>query len=305
MKDAAVTTRYGLTGDKILLAVVVPDSFENFNSLEQAHNLRTALKEKLQDAMVPGRIIFMERLPYLPNGKLDRKSIGSIDFQQNDEVKSDGSVNLPKNEKMRRIIDEIEDTLGIKVYDLSHSFVDLGGDSLSFIRISVAIEDTFGVLPLDWEKIPLSVLESNMVASEKKFENDGRSRWVSMEPSVVLRAIAILFVVLGHATGFDLIGTSTLFLISGMSFGKFLQRDILDGGSVIPSLKFILKFGVPAGLWEALAVATNTHVFWIPDYILMGTYFHNPKAVYFTLWYLDVLAANILVISIILLVFPR
>jgi amino acid adenylation domain-containing protein len=305
MKDAAVTTRNGASGDKVLLAVVVPKSFENFDAARQAKALRDALKEKLQDAMVPARIMFMERLPYLPNGKLDRKTIAAMDFDIGEKDARANPVHFQVDEKLRRVISEIEKTLGLQVHDLGKSFVDLGGDSLSYIRISFAIEKEFGVLPAGWHHMPLEMLGAKFAKSNSASQEEKSAVWVFLEPAILLRALAIFFVVLGHATSVQIIGTSTLFVISGMSFAKFFRNDILSKGDLTPVIKFILRFAIPAGLWELLAAATKSHPFWLPDFFLMGTYFHHPNEAYYTLWFLDVLAANILIISLVTLIFGK
>ena len=302
MKDAAVTTRVGASGDKILLAVVVPESFENFDLVQQAQQLREKLKQRLHDAMVPARILYQESLPYLPNGKLDRKSIAGIDFGS--AGTDSKTLAVPElDAKLGRVIAEIEEVLGVQIRDMNHSFVDLGGDSLSYIRISFVIEDAYGTLPLGWELTPLGELGASMGAHCKP--KDASSLWISMEPSILLRAFAILFVVVGHASQLAFMGTSTLFVISGISFGKFFRRDLFEKGAMSPVGRFIFKFGLPAALWQILAIATGAHSFWLPDLLLMGTYFHEPQGTHMTLWYLDVLAANLVMVSLLTVLFGR
>ncbi len=300
IRDAAVTTRVGASGDKILLAVVVPQSFENLDSVQQARQLREQLKQRLHDAMVPARILYQESLPYLPNGKLDRKSIAAIDFGSTDSP----LLAVPEvDAKLGRVIAEIEEVLGVQIRDLKHSFVDLGGDSLSYIRIAFVIEDAYGALPLGWELTPLGELGASMAAHRKP--KDASGWWISLEPSILLRAFAILFVVLGHASHMAFMGTSTLFVISGISFAKFFRRDLFEKGDLGPVGRFIFKFGVPAALWQLLAIATGAHSFWLPDLLLMGTYFHEPQGTHMTLWYLDVLAANLVTVSVLTLWWGR
>lgn len=293
IKDAAVTTRASSHGDKILVAVVVSDVLDGLDSTVQTKMLRDFLKEKLHEAMVPARIICVPKIPYLPNGKLDRKSIGAWDLDAIDRKSEKPALMVQLSPKLERIISEIQNTLGIQVDDLSKSFVDLGGDSLSYIRVSLIIEDELGSLPPGWELTPLGQLDAQTTGDR----SPDKSKWVTVETSIALRALAIFFVVLGHATPFQFIGTSTLFVISGMSFGKFFRRGLIETGNWRPVIRFILKFGIPAGLWQALAILTGAHAFWLPDLFLMGTYIRESTHPHYTLWYLDVLAANVLIIS--------
>jgi hypothetical protein len=149
------------------------------------------------------------------------------------------------------------------------------------------------------------MLSANVAKTGSASHEDKSAIWVFLEPAILLRALAIFFVVLGHTTSVQIIGTSTLFVISGMSFAKFFRNDILSKGDLTPVIKFIVRFAIPAGLWELLAATTKSHPFWLPDFLLMGTYFHHPNQAYYTLWFLDVLAANILIISLVTLIFGK
>ena len=86
----------------------------------------------------------LDALPLTPNGKLDRKSIGNIDFGSAASDSKKGHVALQVDSKLALVIAEIENALGIQIDDPDKSFVDLGGDSLSFIRVSMVIEDAIG-----------------------------------------------------------------------------------------------------------------------------------------------------------------
>jgi len=49
-------------------------------------NLRRALKTRLPDYMVPSHLMFLERMPLTPNGKLDRKGLPRPDVSQMQQV---------------------------------------------------------------------------------------------------------------------------------------------------------------------------------------------------------------------------
>jgi hypothetical protein len=90
--------------------------------------------------------------------------------------------------------------------------------------------------------------------------------------------------------------TSTLFVISGLNFSRFLRPAIRNAGDLRPTANFILKFAIPAGLWATLH-SLWTHSWWLPNLFLLGTFFDNPTRPSLTLWYLDVLAANLIVLA--------
>jgi len=59
-----------------------------------------------------------------------------------------------------------------------------------------------------------------------------------------------------------------------------------------------MKFAIPAGLWQALR-SEWTHSWWLPNVFLLGTFFQNSSKPLYTLWYLDVLAANLILLAVI------
>ncbi len=79
------------------------------------------------------------------------------------------------------------------------SFVDLGGNSLSYVTMSVRLERALGHLPADWQRLSLRELEGIAQAPTR--------RWgTTLETSVALRAVAIVLVVGSHAELFTAVG---------------------------------------------------------------------------------------------------
>jgi amino acid adenylation domain-containing protein len=295
VKDAAVSARMTEKEEKVLVAVVVPDKpvANAADSERLSKQIRQHLKTKFHDAMVPSQFLFIGELPYLPNGKLNRKAIAALKI---DVPK--GEANLAKrfqglDANLLPIVERIESALGRPVQNLDQSFVELGGDSLSYIHVSLTIEEHLGVLPKSWERQPLRGLLTRHEPGQTK-----SSWWCNLEVPLVFRALAICLVVVSHTETFPFIGTSILFVISGISFGKFLRPPILRSGSPMGVLRFIARFGIPAALWQ-VSRPLVTHRLWIPDIFLMGTLFQNPRGGHFTLWYLDILAASLLLLALV------
>lgn len=102
--------------------------------------LRTTLSKKLPNYMVPQFFIKLDKLPYTPNGKVNRKllSISKIEKKNKDIV-------LPRNNTDSVLIKIITDLIGIKEISIKDSFFDLGGDSLTAINFCTYIYDKFSV----------------------------------------------------------------------------------------------------------------------------------------------------------------
>lgn len=93
--------------------------------------------------------------------------------------------------------------------------------------------------------------------------------------------------------------TSALFVVSGINFNRFIAPAIRRKESLRPAWHFVFRFALPAGLWQLLR-SFWLHAFWLPNLLLMGTFIQNPSKPVYTFWYLDVLAANILVLGLLM-----
>jgi amino acid adenylation domain-containing protein len=297
IRDAAITTRIATNTEKVLVGLVVPETpVAPEDQAGFSRRICDSLKQRLPEAMVPTRVFALDKLPYLPNGKLDRKSIGAMELDMQGYEPSAAMLVANLDDRTRRIIAGFEDSLGLRVVNVDKSFVDLGGDSLSYIRASMVIEDQLGWMPSGWEQRSLAELARLGDATGGAPAN---SWWTRLDSTVLFRAILIFIVTLSHTGNYSfLTATSALFVISGMNFSKFLRPGIRDTGDLGPTLHFIARFAIPAALWQAIR-GFAFHQFWIPDLLLLGTFFENPNAAHFTFWFLDVLAANVLLLALI------
>ncbi len=93
------------------------------------------------------------------------------------------------------------------------TFVSLEGDSLSYVSVSVGLEELLGTLPPNWENTPVSELNH-----ARRGTLDGRS----VRSDIFLRALTIVIIVMNHAHYSSLEGSSAaLLMLSGFSFARF------------------------------------------------------------------------------------
>ncbi|MCU0277856.1 MAG: AMP-binding protein, partial [Candidatus Nanopelagicales bacterium] len=122
------------------------------------------------------------------------------------------------------------------------SFRGLGGDSMSFVAVSIEVERILGELPLDWHLQPIAELATT------SREAGGLRR---METSVVLRAVSISLVVAGHAAVVDVRGGAHLLVaLLGYNFARFQAGAGLT--VVLRSLAWLLA---PALVWVGVVAA--------------------------------------------------
>ena len=95
--------------------------------------IRAALAERLPAYMVPAAVVVVEALPLTPNGKLDTRALPAPDYTDTDRYRAPAS---PVEEILAGIYARV---LGLERVGVDESFFDLGGDSLSAMRVIAAI----------------------------------------------------------------------------------------------------------------------------------------------------------------------
>ncbi|HKG79910.1 MAG TPA: condensation domain-containing protein, partial [Pyrinomonadaceae bacterium] len=107
-------------------------------------DLRTALREKLPEYMVPSAFIFLEELPLTPNGKVDRKALPAPETDLS--ATSSIAPRTPVEEILCGIWAEV---LGVKGVGVDANFFEVGGHSLKATQVISRIRESFQVeLPL-------------------------------------------------------------------------------------------------------------------------------------------------------------
>ncbi len=144
--------------------------------------------------------------------------------------------------------------------DASDTFVSLGGDSLSYVEVSLALEELVGELPPDWHTTPVAELER--VAAAAADAGPTTRRWRRVETSLVLRAGAIALVVSSHAGMFRLRGGAHLLLaVAGYNFARFFLRP--DRPTLRPdTIRSIARIAVPSSLWLTLLALWSSGYDW-------------------------------------------
>ncbi|ASS75353.1 hypothetical protein CIG75_10355 [Tumebacillus algifaecis] len=137
LSDALVLAKDYEGGDKRLIAYYVPQE----GSLLKAEDVRQHLADSLPAYMVPSRYIRMERMPLLPNGKIDRNALPTPD-QLAGERDSFVPPRTPTEELIAGIWQELLALEQVSVHD---DFFLLGGHSLLATQALLRMNDAFGV----------------------------------------------------------------------------------------------------------------------------------------------------------------
>ncbi len=149
------------------------------------------------------RLVTPTEMPRLPNGKTDYRAVRALAEAPVAPVRDEVDVVALVGGLLRRPDATASDT-----------FVGLGGDSLSYVEVSLRLEQALGSVPADWPQRPLGELGALGDGSTKR----GRR----VETGVLLRALGIVAIVGTHANLFALAGGAHVLLgVLGFNFARF------------------------------------------------------------------------------------
>lgn len=161
-EDCAVTERYGRC---------ICCSRQQASVLSY-HNgaLREYLSEKLPEYMVPQNYHFMEQLPTLSNGKINRKQLRE-DFKEETAVIRFSKATTETEEKL---LDIWKQLFGYENIGIEDNYFSLGGDSLIATRLISEVQKTFGckiTISTIFENLTVKSLAKAIEQSEQKEED--------------------------------------------------------------------------------------------------------------------------------------
>jgi len=135
VKEAVVVPVENKAGDNSLVAFIVP---QNGNDPGQVASIRETLRQKLPEYMIPARLIKLEQIPKLPNGKNDRQKLIR-------ELKGfDGESGSCFADIIEQAVALIyEDILDVKNFTVNDGIFELGGNSMTASQVCGVIEDLF------------------------------------------------------------------------------------------------------------------------------------------------------------------
>ncbi|MDT5155435.1 MAG: hypothetical protein QOI01_7168, partial [Mycobacterium sp.] len=127
--QAAVIAREDPPGDKRLVGYVT----ERPNATIDPATVRAMIADRLPAYMVPAAVMVLETLPLTVNGKLDQRALPAPEYLDVDRYRAPGDL---VEEILAGIYAHV---LGVARVGVDDSFFDLGGDSLSAMRLVAAV----------------------------------------------------------------------------------------------------------------------------------------------------------------------
>ena len=142
VKSSVVTAQDSNDGDKILVAYIVPSGQAGITVSE----LRSYLSKYVPVYMIPSFFVFMDSMPLLANGKIDRNALPAPDLER----PSDGAPYIAPRSPLEEVLAAIwGDVLGLKEVGVHQNFFEMGGHSLLATQVMSRIGKAFNVeIPL-------------------------------------------------------------------------------------------------------------------------------------------------------------
>jgi amino acid adenylation domain-containing protein len=150
VKEAVVLCYEHNPGDKRLAAYVVcaEQAQETQSRVEE---LKAGIREELPSYMVPSAFVLLEKMPLLPNGKVNRNGLPAPELST---LPANAYVG-PRNMIELQLVQIWEELLSVQPVGVRDNFFDLGGHSLAAIQLSAHIRQQMG------HTIPIGFLLQN------------------------------------------------------------------------------------------------------------------------------------------------
>ncbi|MBO1414063.1 non-ribosomal peptide synthetase [Streptomyces sp. FH025] len=140
IREAAVVARRREGADAFLAAFLVGDA-----EAVELDEVRTRLRTVLPDYMVPSHLEWLPRLPLTPSGKRDDALLRRMPLSA-----PTTDATPPGDEYEKALVGILSELLGLPTLGVRDNFFDIGGTSLTAMRLVMTIEKRYGV------SVPLS-----------------------------------------------------------------------------------------------------------------------------------------------------
>lgn len=285
-------------------------------AVEGHQDLTLIAKTLAQDLGIPRAVVKLvpvEEIPRLANGKPDYPAILNLPGRI-EPVGTAPTEMLGQDNPLTIFADVLERD---DIWD-TDTFTSLGGDSLSYVAASVRLERTLGHLPRGWHLMPICELSAATkpaaTGAEKsgataapplgsRLTGAGRKRvrfWAQMDTGVVLRAIAIIFIVSTHVGFFRWEGTAhVLIAVAGYNFARF-QLSGERRERLRRQLRTVARIVVPSVAVISVAFATTDDYAWHNVFLLNSVVGPQGWTDMSRFWFIEVLVHTLLGLALLL-----
>jgi amino acid adenylation domain-containing protein len=174
IRQCVVTVRSD-GADKQLVAYAVLDEARTLT----AADMRSYMREKLPEYMVPTQFITLAAFLLTPNGKIDRRALPAFEVKTPETYEDYAAPRTPIEELLVGIWSEV---LDVSLVGIRDNFFDLGGHSLRATQITSRVSDAFQIA------LPIRLLfESPTIEAMAAFIESERNSAGSKAPPPLVR----------------------------------------------------------------------------------------------------------------------
>jgi amino acid adenylation domain-containing protein len=137
VQAAAVVTLDDAPGEQRLVAYAALRP----GAVACGEELRSFLKSKLPDYMLPSRFEFLDRLPVNASGKVDRRALPAPGHER---LENEASYVAPRTEQEKALASIWTEVLQLDRVGIHDNFFDLGGHSLLAVKLVARVESVLG-----------------------------------------------------------------------------------------------------------------------------------------------------------------
>jgi acyl-CoA synthetase (AMP-forming)/AMP-acid ligase II len=241
-------------------------------------------------------IVVLPDLPRLANGKVDHRTLATLAPAGATTGPSASGVPAATPADVTALLARL---LGRPDARPTDSFVALGGDSLSYVEVSLRLEELLGHLPAGWPDLPAAAL----AASTDDRRPGRRRRGVAVETNVALRALAIVTIVGSHANLFTILGGAHVLLaIVGFNLGRFQLGDRSRRDRTRAILRGLARVVVPSVLVIGTVAFFSRDITWKQAALLTAFTEWSWSEPRWSYWFIEALALAVLLLAAILAV---
>jgi acyl-CoA synthetase (AMP-forming)/AMP-acid ligase II len=197
------------------------------------------------------RVSAVAALPLTASGKPDHAALERQAQVLAAAARHEQEAGAEKPVSAESLRDDYALVLGRPDATVHSSFVELGGDSLSYVELATRLGNRLGDLPTGWHTRPIAELAAG---------SRPRRRWGRpVDMTVLLRALAILAIVGTHANLFTVVGGAHLLLaVAGLNFARFQAAAVPRAVRARNGLVAVAQVAVPSSLFiGAVALLTG------------------------------------------------
>lgn len=235
------------------------------------------------------RAVAVDELPRLATGKPDYQAVRELAASPTPATGERPAEAQPGSgtDGLRALYAEL---LGRPDATEEDSFVSLGGDSLSYVEMSVRLEQALGQLPPSWHTTPIR----DLVPARRR----RRFALGSLETSVALRAVAIIVIVSTHVGMLGIRGGAHVLLaVAGFNFARFQLTSAERRERLRHQVVSIARIVVPSVVWIAAMLAVTDTYSLANVFLLNGVLGPESWTSTWRFWFVEVLVYILLLLA--------